>query len=348
MRRQQLLGSTLTRRKGFTLIELLVVIAIIAVLIALLLPAVQQAREAARVSQCRNNLKQLGLAAQNFESDATKFPPAILSQLDGQNDGVPPRPMRTGAIVHLLPYLEAKPLYLAFKDANGTNNPKIVDIDYLRYVTPSFPITAFPTWHGLARSNAAARSKIPALLCPSDDTSGPPNSSTMVMIEAHNGGMTGWSFAAPNSTLWGLTNYTGVSGVLDELPGNPFNLNKWAGVFICGKTRSFRDIRDGTSNVFMFGEGSDGLNNLRWSWVGIGGLPTYWNLPKSTRTAGWFQFGSQHASGVLFAMCDGSVRMISRTINAGDATLPVATNSARKPLYWRLTSMADGEPTADF
>ena len=65
----------LHQRRAFTLIELLVVIAIIAILIALLLPAVQQAREAARRSSCKNNLKQLGLALQNYHDTHSVFPP---------------------------------------------------------------------------------------------------------------------------------------------------------------------------------------------------------------------------------------------------------------------------------
>jgi len=91
-------------RKGFTLVELLVVITIIGILIALLLPAVQAAREAARRSECTNNLKQLGLGLHNYESTYGTF----CRGGGGPNKG---RPQEFTGLISLLPYLEQKPLY---------------------------------------------------------------------------------------------------------------------------------------------------------------------------------------------------------------------------------------------
>src|SRR5438874_4555111 len=86
------------RRRGFTLVELLVVIAIIGLLVALLLPAVQAAREAARRTQCSNNLKQIGLAALQFEEVYKRLPPGAVWSSSGTAKG--------SMYVYLLPYLE--------------------------------------------------------------------------------------------------------------------------------------------------------------------------------------------------------------------------------------------------
>ena len=104
-------------RRGFTLVELLVVIAIIGILIALLLPAVQAAREAARRSQCTNNMKQLGLALHNYHDTHLVFPPAGLDYGLAMTGGTEP-PGKTvknmNGLVLLLPYLEQQPLFDKF------------------------------------------------------------------------------------------------------------------------------------------------------------------------------------------------------------------------------------------
>lgn len=114
---------------GFTLVELLVVIAIIGILVALLLPAIQAAREAARRSQCQNNMKNLGLAVLNYEQSKKKFPIAvqteekdapgnIAAQTKAAQDG---QRLYANWAIQILPYIEEQPLFdsFVFKDKTG-------------------------------------------------------------------------------------------------------------------------------------------------------------------------------------------------------------------------------------
>jgi prepilin-type N-terminal cleavage/methylation domain-containing protein len=171
-------------RRGFTLIELLVVIAIIGVLIALLLPAVQQAREAARRIQCTNNMKQIGVALHNYISAQGSFPPGIdstTSNLPNEHSAW----VAWSAHAMLLPYLEQNAIY------NAAN------------------FNWACAWYGdqaHATNTTASFTRLNAFLCPSDPLAGRPN------LNNYHGSLgTGITrYNAPN----GSTN--GVFGTYDD------------------------------------------------------------------------------------------------------------------------------------
>jgi prepilin-type N-terminal cleavage/methylation domain-containing protein len=126
-------SESLRPRRGFTLVELLVVIAIIGILVALLLPAVQAAREAARRCSCQNNLVQLGLATHHYEFSQEKLPPGVVN---------PDGPIRSEAqgqhvswIVQVLPFLEETNVYNYFEPEAGAYDPKNARIRKLGIAT---------------------------------------------------------------------------------------------------------------------------------------------------------------------------------------------------------------------
>lgn len=204
-------------RQAFTLIELLVVIAIIAILIALLLPAVQQARESARRTQCRNNLKQFGLAMHNYENTYRCFQRANYSSVTTSSTGW------QGFSGHtmLLPYIDQAPLFN--------------QIDF----TQTF-------WGG---ANATLKATvIPAFLCPSDKgwqgaTYGNDPGST-------GGGGNNYSVSGgPSLLMLGVTG-GGVGGT----PGTPIGINDQIGVCNLFRNIKISHITDGTSNAIAASE----------------------------------------------------------------------------------------------
>lgn len=140
---------TLFSRRGFTLVELLVVMSVIGVLLALLLPAIQHAREAARRAYCKNNLKQLGLAMHNYESDYAQFPIASVWKVDATTSLIFSGKSWGQA---LLPYLDQAVMTNRFDENlpiwSGTNNRDLIATSLPAFVCPSVPFIPRPmtTW----------------------------------------------------------------------------------------------------------------------------------------------------------------------------------------------------------
>ncbi len=333
------------RRQGFTLVELLVVIAIIGILIALLLPAVQAAREAARRSQCSNNLKQIGLGLQNYHDTFKSFPPAwVLSRGPGapaNGDGYP----QWGWGAMILPFVEQQ----ALDDALNVGKSHLADI--------------------AAANPALLQSSIAGYRCPS--TTGPELNS-------------GRKPDAPFDTIEpGLSSYVGANtswagDLTRQTRGNNTgwvaNWNDERGVFIEDKGTRMRDITDGSSNTIAVGERrwqftdtlgvirtarsaliigtrNPGNGTRRGDQIGIGRARLNYDYDGSSSITRARQgFSSKHPGGAQFVFADGSSHFISETIEAGpdpDGN-QWANNRATNTVYERLIAIQDGQPVGEY
>ena len=273
-------------RNAFTLVELLVVIAIIGILIALLLPAVQAAREAARRMQCRNNLKQIGLALHTYH-DAHRVFPMGSETASGQG--------YWGYAVFILPQLELGNVL----DTVDFRNPDCCAyIRALQGISPPGPAQPDPTSQAF-----------PVLICPSDP-------------HGHEKLKDGTPDAQPCGDLY-PSDYLGVAGDT-EAGGGCGNLLDGNGMLYSLSAVRLADVKDGTSNTLMVGE--RGIpQDLIWGWTICGGsaceqyVSTERGLSPGAdapHTSGIIErFWSWHPGGTHFVLGDGSVQFLSYNID---------------------------------
>jgi prepilin-type N-terminal cleavage/methylation domain-containing protein/prepilin-type processing-associated H-X9-DG protein len=312
-------------KRGFTLVELLVVITIIGILIALLLPAVQSAREAARRMQCSNSMKQIGLALHNHLSAYEVFPA-------GEEYNTSPGSGLSGRTwaVAILPYLELQPLY-----------------DGLDKASPTYSIPV----PGPAAHQAALCTVVEAYVCPSSGHAKTFNYATSGPAATKNA-----LGHAPND--YGMLEYVGIAGSNRTpsylpTPVNDVYHRSLQGILYLNSKITASDIRDGLSNTVIVGEysgltvgqsfnGIGGLEDNDSTWgLGTSGTPghddggyacktvgfppnakAYWKSASccvdcdvpAPKTAVQAALKSSHPGGIQAAMADGSVTFITNGI----------------------------------
>jgi prepilin-type N-terminal cleavage/methylation domain-containing protein len=317
-------------RRGFTLVELLVVIAIIGTLVGLLLPAVQTAREAARATQCRNNMKQIGLALQNYHDARKSFPHGGRIPVTTASQG------NWNWRVDILPFMEEAALY------------------------SSLSLTASSIWRS-DQLNAASRlytTSIPTFQCPSSK------------FPARYTANTGQLFLMNGSNAAEVMDYVGISGAATTGMADPFGrsnqcasgLNPSCGSFcrngmLTVEQRKMKDCTDGTSSTIIIAEQSGQVNGAEISaqrqggWTGlingkaseidmstlalvspgrpdwyIGGVTTVVHRPNwywASGAPGPYNYtggnntmiNSFHPGGIHVLMTDAAVRFMSETIS---------------------------------
>jgi prepilin-type N-terminal cleavage/methylation domain-containing protein/prepilin-type processing-associated H-X9-DG protein len=311
-------------RRAFTLVELLVVIAIIGILVALLLPAIQAAREAARRSQCFNNLKQIGLGVQNYASARKYLPPMRIA--DHQQTW----------LVLILPYIENQSVSDLWDGKLGCFYRQTVQFrtsvinSYIcpSQAHPSQIIAVAPdTKHGHPKNDPLEPGAVGYRGSLSDYRA---NAGSTCAVTA--GGTTlHWTNTGPHSDSsppWdGSTSHL-VDGPIPQIEDKPPNVVYTTtpttyGVVSYIPRTSFKSIVDGTSKTFLGGEvgrttaeSGQAFNGDTGAGMWVGELKQFCDKPdRGPAEGGDNGFGSVHNSTVNFAMCDGSVQSISRDID---------------------------------
>ncbi|MEX2169904.1 MAG: DUF1559 domain-containing protein [Pirellulales bacterium] len=299
--------------RGFTLVELLVVIAIIGILVALLLPAVQAAREAARRTTCSNHLRNVAIAIVNYHDNSKVFPISIHQWGEGPASATHDELTGKGWIVGILPYIEEQPLFDAMR----------------------------PGFHGAMLSNRgmkdpaireAITTVVSVLACPSDASAGVTSDKQWHWESpAIDHAVTSYKGVLGDNVIWDDPLGIQLGSTIKENDGDCHNFVGCNGIFYRNNYQepiSIRKVTDGVSKTFFVGEGVVSQDYHSAAYFADGDWATcalplnYFILPDDPRTVKtkWWDargFKSLHPGGAHFALGDGSVQFVTEAIDRG-------------------------------